>query len=158
MLVPLFAVGIRLRVPPSLSTWRPALLLAGSGMVITIALAAGVGHWLLELSLAGALLLGAILAFTDSVLACGAGDPLQCEELAHVGAVSLAYGLALALQVSPFVVAFAAGVMLMRSLEHGANDQPGQVLAKHLYDFGARVQRLVSGASEKEPGSSPTGR
>jgi len=69
VLVSLFAVGVRLRVPPTLRAWAPALLLAGPGMAVTIGLAALLGHWLLALSLPAAILLGAILAPTDPVLA-----------------------------------------------------------------------------------------
>jgi NhaP-type Na+/H+ or K+/H+ antiporter len=225
VLVSLFAVGVRLRVPPTLHPWRVALLLAGPGMVLTIVLAALAGHWLLELSLPAALLLGAVIAPTDPVLASDvqirserdrdtvrlaitaeggindgsalpavmlalgllglhefgsgvrswwiadlvwpigggalvgaaggwalgcllrwrvrANDPLRRDELLYVGAVSLAYGAALALQVSSFVVAFAAGITLMRPLEHATLAQPGQALARRLHEFGARYERLV---------------
>ncbi len=226
VLVSLFAVGVRLRVPPTLHAWRVALLLAGPGMALTIMLAALVGHWVLELSLPAALLLGAIIAPTDPVLASDvqmrserdrdtvrlaitaeggmndgsalpavmlglgllgmhewgsgwhswwfadlawpigggalvglvggwglgwvlrwrlqAGDPLLRDELLYVGAVTLAYGTALALQVSSFVVAFVAGVTIMLPLEKAAPlAQPGRALAQRLHAFGARYERLV---------------
>lgn len=69
VLVSLVAVGLRLRVPPTLASWRVAWLLAGPGMVLTIVLAAAAGHWLLALSWPAAWLLAAILAPTDPVLA-----------------------------------------------------------------------------------------
>ncbi len=70
VLVSLFAVGLRLRVPVTLRGWRVALTLASTGMLATIALAALAGLWLLPaLGVAGALLLAGILAPTDPVLA-----------------------------------------------------------------------------------------
>ena len=69
VLVSLFAVGLRLRVLPKLRSWRVALLLAGPGMVVTIVLAAMAAHWLLDLAWPVALLLAAIVAPTDPVLA-----------------------------------------------------------------------------------------
>lgn len=69
VLVSLFTVGLRLRVPPTWQAWRVAALLASVGMLITIALAAAAAAWLLGLGLAAALLLATILAPTDPVLA-----------------------------------------------------------------------------------------
>ena len=65
----LFSVGLRLGVPLGDSTWRVPTLLAGPGMVVTIAAAAVAGWWLLGLGWPSALLLGAIVAPTDPVLA-----------------------------------------------------------------------------------------
>jgi NhaP-type Na+/H+ or K+/H+ antiporter len=68
VLVSLFAVGLRLQIRTQLASWLLPLLLATLAMIVTIALMAGVGlalHW----SLASALLLAAILAPTDPVLA-----------------------------------------------------------------------------------------
>ena len=69
VLVSLLAVGLRLRVLPTFKSWRLALLLAGPGMVITIGLAAMAAFWLLDLAWPAALLLAAIMAPTDPVLA-----------------------------------------------------------------------------------------
>ncbi len=228
VLVSLFAVGVRLRVPPTLRAWAPALLLAGPGMALTIGLAALLGHWLLALSLPAAMLLGAILAPTDPVLASDvqlrsnvdrepvrttitaeggmndgaalpgvmlalgllgmhelgegwrhwwvgdllwpigggaligaaggwvlgavlrwrvrAGDPVLRDELLYVGAVALCYGTALALEVSSFVVAFAAGVWLMRPLETDALEPKAKALAERLHEFGERCERLIEAA------------
>ena len=225
VLVSLFAVGVRLRVPPTWRAWAPALLLAGPGMALTIGLAALLGHWLLALSLPAAMLLGAILAPTDPVLASDvqlrsntdrepvrttltaeggmndgtalpavmlalgllgmhdlgmgwrhwwvgdllwpigggavigaaggwllgvvlrwrvrAGDPLLRDELLYVGAVALCYGGALALEVSSFVVAFGAGVMVMRPLETQALEPKAKALAQRLHNFGERCERLI---------------
>lgn len=228
VLVSLFAVGMRLRVPPTLRAWAPALILAGPGMAAMIGLTALLGHWLLGLSLPAAMLLGAILAPTDPVLASDvqirsdtdrepvrttitaeggmndgaalpavmlglgllgmhelgegwrnwwvhdllwpigggaavgagggwvlgavlrwrvrAGDPIRRDELLYVGAVALFYGAALALKVSSFVVAFAAGVMLMRPLQIDATAPEAKALAKRLHSFGERCERLIEAA------------
>jgi sodium/hydrogen antiporter len=69
VLVSLFTVGLRLRVPPTWQAWRVAALLASVGMLATIALAAAAAAWLLGLGVAAALLLATILAPTDPVLA-----------------------------------------------------------------------------------------
>jgi NhaP-type Na+/H+ or K+/H+ antiporter len=65
----LFAVGLRLRVPPSLHVWRVAMLLAGPGVVVAIVGGALAAVWLLQLPWPAALLLAAVMAPTDPVLA-----------------------------------------------------------------------------------------
>jgi NhaP-type Na+/H+ or K+/H+ antiporter len=69
VLISLFAVGLRLGKPAARRGWRVAAQLAGSGMVLTVVLAAAAAHVLLGLSWPAAILLGAILAPTDPVLA-----------------------------------------------------------------------------------------
>ncbi len=70
VLISLFAVGLRLRTPFTLKGWRVAAILASTGMVATIGLATIAGAWLMpSLGWVGALLLAAILAPTDPVLA-----------------------------------------------------------------------------------------
>lgn len=69
LLVSLFAVGLRLRSAPGWRSWRVALVLAGPAMLVSIALAAAVAVALFGWSWPMALLLGAILAPTDPVLA-----------------------------------------------------------------------------------------
>ena len=70
VLISLFAVGLRVRTPLTLKGWRVAGLLAGPGMLWTVALATLAGAWLFPgLGWVGALLLAAILAPTDPVLA-----------------------------------------------------------------------------------------
>ena len=69
VLVSLFAVGLRLLLPPTFKAWRVALLLAGPGMVVTILLAMGAAYLLLGLPWAAALLLASVVAPTDPVLA-----------------------------------------------------------------------------------------
>jgi NhaP-type Na+/H+ or K+/H+ antiporter len=69
VLISLFTVGLRLRVPPTWAAWRVAATLASVGMLTTIALATAAAVWLLGLSVAAALLLATILAPTDPVLA-----------------------------------------------------------------------------------------
>jgi len=57
--------------------------------------------------------------------------------------VALCYGTALALEVSAFVVAFAAGVLVMRPLQTDALEHKALALAERLHDFGERCERLV---------------
>lgn len=65
----LFGAGLRLRVPLYDRAWLAPLRLAFVSMTLTVALIAVLGWWLLDLSPGLAILLGAILAPTDPVLA-----------------------------------------------------------------------------------------
>ena len=69
VLVSLLAVGLRLQVPPTWRAWQVALLLAGPGMVFTVVLGMAAAVVLLGLPWPHALLLAAVLAPTDPVLA-----------------------------------------------------------------------------------------
>jgi NhaP-type Na+/H+ or K+/H+ antiporter len=69
VLLSLFSAGLKLRVPFSDGRWRAPVQLATVGMVVTVALVAAAGVWGLGLSLGAAVLLGAVLAPTDPVLA-----------------------------------------------------------------------------------------
>lgn len=69
VLISLFAVGLRLNLRWNWPQWRIPLKLASVAMLLTIAGIAIVGHLLLDLPWPVALLLGAILAPTDPVLA-----------------------------------------------------------------------------------------
>lgn len=69
VLISLFAVGLRLGTPDGPRGWRVAVVLATVGMVVTIALAALCAHLWLGLPWPAALLVAAILAPTDPVLA-----------------------------------------------------------------------------------------
>lgn len=69
LLIALFTVGIKLRVPVGDWRWALPMRLATVSMVLTIGGVTAVGVWLLGLPLAQALVLGAILAPTDPVLA-----------------------------------------------------------------------------------------
>ena len=69
VLISLFAVGLRLRLPLTWKAWRTPVKLASVTMVLTIAGIGVVAHLLLGLPWPVALLLGAILAPTDPVLA-----------------------------------------------------------------------------------------
>lgn len=69
VLISLFAAGVKMPVPVSLARWRTPILLATGSMVITVGLIAAFVHLVLGLPLGAAVLLGAILAPTDPVLA-----------------------------------------------------------------------------------------
>jgi NhaP-type Na+/H+ or K+/H+ antiporter len=69
VLMSLLAVGLRLRVPGQLRLWAVALLLAGPGVVVAVAVGAALAVWLLQLPWPAALVLAAVMAPTDPVLA-----------------------------------------------------------------------------------------
>lgn len=69
VLISLFTAGLKLRLPISDRRWRPAVLLAAVAMMLTIAGAATLAAAAVGLSPGAALLLAALLAPTDPVLA-----------------------------------------------------------------------------------------
>jgi sodium/hydrogen antiporter len=69
VLISLFTCGLKLRTPLSEGRWRLPLRLAFGAMTLTVGLIALAGVWLLHLPWEAAVLLGAILAPTDPVLA-----------------------------------------------------------------------------------------
>lgn len=69
VIISLFTVGLKLRLSVFDRRLRPALFLAVVSMILTVGLVAAAGVWLLGLPLGAAILLGAILAPTDPVLA-----------------------------------------------------------------------------------------
>jgi sodium/hydrogen antiporter len=69
VVVALFISGLKLRLPPLHAAWRAVYRLAGPVMVVSIAGIALFGHAVLGFSWPTALLLGAVLAPTDPVLA-----------------------------------------------------------------------------------------
>ena len=69
VIVGLFGVGLRIDTLRSWKRWRATVRLLVIAMPLTIGCMAILGWWLVELTLAGGLLLGAVLAPTDPVLA-----------------------------------------------------------------------------------------
>lgn len=69
VLISLFAAGLKLAAPVGDVAWWPPFRLATVSMVLTVAMVAAVAMWLLDLPLGAAVLLGAVLAPTDPVLA-----------------------------------------------------------------------------------------
>jgi sodium/hydrogen antiporter len=69
LLISLFASGLKLKVGPRNEYWRLSLRLAFGAMLITVALLALAAQWQFALPLGAAVLLGAVLAPTDPVLA-----------------------------------------------------------------------------------------
>lgn len=69
VLISLFTVGLKLELPLRDRRWRIPLRLASVSMVLTVGAVTAAGVWLLDLPLGAAVLLGAILAPTDPVLA-----------------------------------------------------------------------------------------
>ena len=69
LLVSLFTCGMKLEYAPRDGRWRIPVQLATVSMLLTVAAVAALGVYLLDLPLGAAVLLGAILAPTDPVLA-----------------------------------------------------------------------------------------
>lgn len=69
VVISLFTAGLKLRLPLRDARWQPAFRLASAGMALTVGLIALVGVFALGLSPGAAVLLGAVLAPTDPVLA-----------------------------------------------------------------------------------------
>lgn len=69
VLISLFSAGVKMPVPVSLASWRTPVLLATVSMAVTVGMVAAFAYFLLDLPLGAGVLLGAILAPTDPVLA-----------------------------------------------------------------------------------------
>lgn len=69
LIISLFTAGLKLRLPLTAPEWRVPLLLATVSMCVTIFLIALLGLFFLSIPLGAAILLGAIVAPTDPVLA-----------------------------------------------------------------------------------------
>jgi len=69
VLISLFSAGVKMPLPVTFARWRAPILLAFLAMAATVALVAIFGHYLLGLPIGAAVLLGAIIAPTDPVLA-----------------------------------------------------------------------------------------
>jgi NhaP-type Na+/H+ or K+/H+ antiporter len=109
LLVSLFCVGLRLRVPFEWHLWRTPLRLATLTMLATATLAAAAAHVLFDMNLLEALLLGAVLAPTDAVLASDIHVPAEGDldpvpfTLAAEGALTSALAAPLLLMVLGFL-------------------------------------------------------
>jgi NhaP-type Na+/H+ or K+/H+ antiporter len=84
VLISLFSAGIKMPVPVSFARWRTPILLATVSMAVSVGLVAAFAWYFLGLPLGAGVLLGAILAPTDPVLATdvqirhpGDGDQLR---------------------------------------------------------------------------------
>ncbi|PKO30360.1 MAG: sodium:proton antiporter [Betaproteobacteria bacterium HGW-Betaproteobacteria-7] len=69
VLISLFAAGVKMPAPISWQRWRTPVLLATVSMAVTVAMVAGFAYYFLALPLGACVILGAILAPTDPVLA-----------------------------------------------------------------------------------------
>lgn len=69
VLISLYAAGVKMPVPVRRQRWLTPILLAVLSMTVTVGLVAAFVHYLLGLPLGAAVLLGAIVAPTDPVLA-----------------------------------------------------------------------------------------
>ncbi|MGA8005376.1 MAG: cation:proton antiporter [Burkholderiales bacterium] len=69
VLISLFSAGVKMPVPASFARWRTPILLASVSMTVSVVLVAAFAYYLLGMPLGAGILLGAILAPTDPVLA-----------------------------------------------------------------------------------------
>lgn len=69
VLISLFSAGVKMPVPISIARWRSPVLLAVVSMAVTVGMIAALAYYVLDLPLGAAILLGAIVAPTDPVLA-----------------------------------------------------------------------------------------
>ena len=69
VLISLFSAGVKMPAPFSFARWRAPILLATVSMTVTVVAVAEFAYFVLDLPLGAAVLLGAILAPTDPVLA-----------------------------------------------------------------------------------------
>lgn len=69
VLISLFSAGVKMPVPVSFARWRTPILLATASMAISVGLVTVFAYYLLDLPVGAGVLLGAILAPTDPVLA-----------------------------------------------------------------------------------------
>lgn len=83
LLISLFTAGMKLELPLKDRRWRIPVQLATVSMLLTVGAVTAVGVWLLDLPLGAAVLLGAILAPTDPVLASDVqmADPRDRDRL-----------------------------------------------------------------------------
>lgn len=83
VIISLFTAGLKLRTPLRDSLWKLPLRLALLSMMLTVAMVTWVGVALLKLPLGAAILLGAVLAPTDPVLASDVqvADPQDRDRL-----------------------------------------------------------------------------
>jgi NhaP-type Na+/H+ or K+/H+ antiporter len=117
VVVCLFATGLKLRARPAAARWVPPVRLATASMALTVAFVALAGVYLLGLPVGAAVLLGAVLAPTDPVLAADVqvADPFDRDRLrfALTGEAGLNDGTAF-----PFVL---LGLGLLGLHDLGAN-------------------------------------
>jgi sodium/hydrogen antiporter len=69
VLISLFSAGVKMPAPVSFARWRTPILLATVSMTVSVSMVAAFAYYLLDLPLGAGILLGAILAPTDPVLA-----------------------------------------------------------------------------------------
>lgn len=80
VLISLFSAGIKMPVPFKIKRWKPSLRLAFLSMVVTVSLIAAFSYYVLNLPIGAGVLLGAILAPTDPVLATDVQSRFQGDK------------------------------------------------------------------------------
>ncbi|WP_394171140.1 cation:proton antiporter [Saccharospirillum alexandrii] len=92
VLISLFSAGVKMPVPFTLSSWRAPVMLASVSMIVSVGLVAAFTYYVFGFPLGVGILLGAILAPTDPVLATdvqtrhpGDRDPLRFTLTSEAG-------------------------------------------------------------------------
>ncbi len=92
VLISLFSAGVKMPVPFTLSSWRAPVMLASVSMIISVGMVAAFTYYVFGFPLGVGILLGAILAPTDPVLATdvqtrhpGDRDPLRFTLTSEAG-------------------------------------------------------------------------
>jgi NhaP-type Na+/H+ or K+/H+ antiporter len=162
VLISLFSAGVKMPAPVTFSRWRTPILLASVSMALTVGMVATFAYYVLGLPLGAGVLLGAILAPTDPVLATdvqtrhpGDRDPLRftltCEAgmndgsafpfvmlglgllgLHELGEFSLRWVLVDALWAT--TAGIAIGLVSGAALAHAARTLPGSESRHHHMD------------------------
>lgn len=92
VLISLFSAGVKMPVPFTLSSWRAPVMLASVSMIVSVGMVAAFTYYVFGFPLGVGILLGAILAPTDPVLATdvqtrhpGDRDPLRFTLTSEAG-------------------------------------------------------------------------
>jgi len=93
LLIGLFCLGLRLRAPLEWRIWRIPLRLSTLTMLATVAMAAAAAHLIFDMDLPQSLLLGAILAPTDPMLAAEVGAHAEGEHDSASGVLCAESGI-----------------------------------------------------------------
>ena len=117
LLTCLFCLGLRLKLPIDWRTWRIPLRLSTLTTLATVGLAAAAAHLMFDMSLAESLLLGAVIAPMDSVLASDVGSHPDLEQDSPPFILSAESGINNGL--APALVMLVLGLMGLSDSESG---------------------------------------
>ena len=135
VIVSLAATGLKLDRAPSLRNWSSGLYMLGIAMPLTIAAVAFLGWWWIGLAPASAILLGAVLAPTDPVLAANVQVGPPGEDLPED---DVRFGLTLEAGLNDGL-AFPFVYLAIALVGVASNEVGRTVLEWAWWDFGYRI-------------------